>query len=128
MAFQTEVDFALPKGYLDGEGVLHREHRVDALELCVQLFTMEKWCPTPGALRNPGRVTLKRHQPDRVSSVREDVLQERSVERARRRLCPLNQRRLPNRFRWNSDTASGPMRLSGERLGQVVVHLARFAD
>ncbi|HEX9965026.1 MAG TPA: hypothetical protein VGB04_08580 [Allosphingosinicella sp.] len=25
MAFQTEVEFTLPKGYLDGEGVLHRE-------------------------------------------------------------------------------------------------------
>ncbi len=25
MAFQTEVDFTLPKGYLDGEGTLHRE-------------------------------------------------------------------------------------------------------
>ncbi len=25
MAFQTEVDFVLPKGYLDGDGVLHRE-------------------------------------------------------------------------------------------------------
>src|SRR3954467_3899972 len=25
MAFQTEVEFTLPKGYLDGDGVLHRE-------------------------------------------------------------------------------------------------------
>jgi hypothetical protein len=25
MPFQTEVEFTLPKGYLDGEGVLHRE-------------------------------------------------------------------------------------------------------
>ncbi len=25
MAFQTEVDFKLPKGFLDGEGVLHKE-------------------------------------------------------------------------------------------------------
>lgn len=25
MAFQTEIEFRLPKGYLDGEGALHRE-------------------------------------------------------------------------------------------------------
>ena len=25
MAFQTEVEFTLPKGYLDGDGVLHRD-------------------------------------------------------------------------------------------------------
>jgi len=25
MAFQTEIDFCLPKGYLDKDGVLHRE-------------------------------------------------------------------------------------------------------
>lgn len=25
MAFQTEIEFTLPKGYLDGDGVLHRE-------------------------------------------------------------------------------------------------------
>ena len=25
MAFQTEIDFILPKGYLDGDGTLHRE-------------------------------------------------------------------------------------------------------
>ena len=25
MAFQTEVEFTLPKGYLDGDGTLHRE-------------------------------------------------------------------------------------------------------
>jgi hypothetical protein len=25
MTFQTEVEFTLPKGYLDGDGVLHRE-------------------------------------------------------------------------------------------------------
>ena len=25
MAFQTEVEFTLPKGYLNGDGVLHRE-------------------------------------------------------------------------------------------------------
>jgi len=25
MTFQTEIEFALPKGYVDGEGVLHRE-------------------------------------------------------------------------------------------------------
>ena len=25
MAFQTETEFSLPKGYLDGDGVLHRD-------------------------------------------------------------------------------------------------------
>src|SRR3954467_5322619 len=25
MAFQTEIEFTLPKGYLDGDGVLHRD-------------------------------------------------------------------------------------------------------
>jgi hypothetical protein len=25
MAFQTEIEFRLPKGYMDGEGILHKE-------------------------------------------------------------------------------------------------------
>ncbi len=25
MTFQTEVEFTLPKGYLDGDGALHRD-------------------------------------------------------------------------------------------------------
>jgi hypothetical protein len=54
MAFQTEVEFTLPKGYLDGDGVLHREGVMRLATAADQILPLKD----PRVQQNPAYLTV----------------------------------------------------------------------
>jgi hypothetical protein len=54
MAFQTEVEFSLPKGYLDGDGVLHREGVMRLATAADEILPLKD----PRVQQNPAYLTI----------------------------------------------------------------------
>lgn len=54
MAFQTEVEFTLPKGYLDGDGVLHREGVMRLATAADEILPLKD----PRVQQNPAYLTI----------------------------------------------------------------------
>lgn len=54
MAFQTEVEFTLPKGYLDGDGVLHREGVMRVATAADEILPLKD----PRVQQNPAYLTI----------------------------------------------------------------------
>ena len=54
MAFQTEVEFTLPKGYLDSDGVLHREGVMRLATAADEILPLKD----PRVRQNPAYLTL----------------------------------------------------------------------
>ncbi len=54
MAFQTEVEFTLPKGYLDGEGVLHRDGVMRLATAADEILPLKD----PRVQQNPAYLTI----------------------------------------------------------------------
>jgi hypothetical protein len=54
MAFQTEVEFTLPKGYIDGEGCLHREGVMRLATAADEILPLKD----PRVQANPGYFTV----------------------------------------------------------------------
>src|SRR5690349_12448264 len=52
--FQTEVDFTLPKGYVDGEGVLHREGVMRLATAADEILPLRD----PRVQQNPAYLTI----------------------------------------------------------------------
>jgi hypothetical protein len=54
MAFQTEVEFTLPKGYLDGDGTLHREGVMRLATAADEILPLKD----PRVQQNPAYLTI----------------------------------------------------------------------
>lgn len=54
MAFQTEFDFVLPKGYLDDSGTLHREGKMRLATAADEILPMRD----QKVVQNPGYLTI----------------------------------------------------------------------
>lgn len=54
MAFQTEFSFVLPRGYLDGDGVLHKEGTMRLANAGDEILPMKD----PRVQQNPGYLTI----------------------------------------------------------------------
>ena len=54
MAFQPEVEFTLPKGYLDGDGVLHREGVMRLATAADEILPLKD----PRVRENPAYLTI----------------------------------------------------------------------
>lgn len=54
MAFQTEFDFTLPKGYLDREGNIHKEGRMRLANAADEILPLKD----PRVQQNPGYLTI----------------------------------------------------------------------
>ena len=54
MAFQTEFSFVLPKGYLDGDGVLHKEGTMRLANAGDEILPLKD----PRVQQNPGYLTI----------------------------------------------------------------------
>ncbi|MCM1284015.1 MAG: DUF4815 domain-containing protein [Muribaculaceae bacterium] len=54
MAFQTEYDFVLPRGYLDREGILHREGSMRLANAADEILPLKD----PRVQQNPGYLTV----------------------------------------------------------------------
>jgi hypothetical protein len=54
MAFQTEVEFTLPKGYLDGEGVLHKSGVMRLATAADEILPLKD----PRVQQNPAYLTI----------------------------------------------------------------------
>jgi hypothetical protein len=54
MAFQTEVEFKLPKGYLDGDGVLHRDGVMRLATAADEILPLKD----PRVQQNPAYLTV----------------------------------------------------------------------
>lgn len=54
MAFQTEYDFILPRGYLDKEGILHKEGTMRLANAADEIFPLKD----PRVQQNPGYLTI----------------------------------------------------------------------
>jgi hypothetical protein len=54
MAFQTEIPFTLPKGYLDGDGVLHREGVMRLATAADEILPLKD----PRVMQNPAYLTI----------------------------------------------------------------------
>ena len=54
MAFQTEVEFTLPKGYLDGDGILHREGVMRLATAADEILPLKD----PRVQQNPAYLTI----------------------------------------------------------------------
>ena len=54
MTFQTEIEFTLPKGYLDGDGVLHREGVMRLATAADEILPLKD----PRVQQNPAYLTV----------------------------------------------------------------------
>ncbi len=54
MAFQTEYDFVLPRGYLDRDGILHREGTMRLANAADEILPLRD----PRVQQNPGYLTI----------------------------------------------------------------------
>lgn len=54
MAFQTEVDFVLPKGFMDDDGTLHKEGRMRLATAADEILPMKD----PRVQQNPAYLTV----------------------------------------------------------------------
>ncbi len=54
MAFQTEYSFVLPRGYLDKEGILHKEGTMRLANAADEILPMKD----PRVQQNPGYLTI----------------------------------------------------------------------
>lgn len=54
MAFQTEYEFVLPRGYLDREGVLHKEGTMRLANAADEILPLKD----PRVQQNPGYLTI----------------------------------------------------------------------
>lgn len=54
MAFQTEYEFVLPRGYLDREGILHREGTMRLANAADEILPLKD----PRVQQNPGYLTI----------------------------------------------------------------------
>lgn len=54
MTFQTEIDFTLPKGYLDGDGVLHKDGVMRLATAADEILPLKD----PRVQQNPGYLTV----------------------------------------------------------------------
>lgn len=54
MAFQTEYDFILPRGYLDKEGILHKEGTMRLANAADEILPLKD----PRVQQNPGYLTI----------------------------------------------------------------------
>ena len=54
MTFQTEIEFTLPKGYLDGDGVLHREGVMRLATAADEILPLKD----PRVQQNPAYLTI----------------------------------------------------------------------
>lgn len=54
MAFQTEIEFTLPKGYIDGDGVLHRDGVMRLATAADEILPLKD----PRVQQNPAYLTI----------------------------------------------------------------------
>ncbi|MCM1106292.1 MAG: phage tail assembly protein [Blautia sp.] len=54
MAFQTEYDFVLPRGYLDREGIMHKEGSMRLANAADEILPLKD----PRVQQNPGYLTI----------------------------------------------------------------------
>lgn len=54
MAFQTEFSFVLPRGYLDGDGILHKEGTMRLANAADEILPLKD----PRVQQNPGYLTI----------------------------------------------------------------------